>query len=214
MRRCEEEDRGDTEQRAGRGLGARAQTLGKVGEANAGAGGELDSQRDTGQFCARGGQGTDTRVCSAKNELDTCTKKATEAQEKVTEAVAPAHATKETKWYQRVSGNRARQRTRRTCASVPRWSTCARARTTVTHASAKARKQAHSAEETQTAVKATQASRRNLAESKDRAVQGKNNGQKYQKHNRTLLGTGTRQEQWGRQGPTIGRVRQLWRDQQ
>ncbi|KAH8603377.1 hypothetical protein ERJ75_001831700 [Trypanosoma vivax] len=57
----------------------------------------------------------------------------------------------------RVSANRARQRTRRTCASVPRWSTCARARPTVTHASARARKQAHSGEETQTAIKATEA---------------------------------------------------------
>ncbi|CCD21039.1 hypothetical protein, conserved in T. vivax [Trypanosoma vivax Y486] len=57
----------------------------------------------------------------------------------------------------RVSANRARQRTRRTCASVPRWSTCARARPTVTHASARARKQANSQEETQQAIKATQA---------------------------------------------------------
>ncbi|KAH8603535.1 hypothetical protein ERJ75_001831600 [Trypanosoma vivax] len=49
--------------------------------------------------CAGAGQGTDTRVCSAKNELDTCTKKATEAQTKVTEAVAPAHTTAATKWW-------------------------------------------------------------------------------------------------------------------
>ncbi|KAH8614434.1 hypothetical protein ERJ75_000687800 [Trypanosoma vivax] len=68
------------------------QTLALVG--NWTASGTLD------KFCARGGQGTDTRVCSAKNELDTCTKKATEAQSKVTEAVAPAHATAQTKWYQ------------------------------------------------------------------------------------------------------------------
>ncbi|CCD18234.1 hypothetical protein, conserved in T. vivax, partial [Trypanosoma vivax Y486] len=52
------------------------------------------------QFCARGGQGTKPRVCSAKTELDTCTKKAAEAQSKVTEAVAPAHTTAATKWCQ------------------------------------------------------------------------------------------------------------------
>ncbi|KAH8604403.1 hypothetical protein ERJ75_001721600 [Trypanosoma vivax] len=31
-----------------------------------------------------------------------------------------------------------------------------------------------------------------------------NGGQKYQEHNRTLLGTGTRQEHWGKQGPQLG----------
>ncbi|CCD21190.1 hypothetical protein, conserved in T. vivax [Trypanosoma vivax Y486] len=105
------------------------------------------------KFCAGAGQGTDTRVCSAKAELDTCTKKATEAQTKVTEAVAPASATDTEKWWVTNDTHRERQRTRRTCASVPRWSTCARARTTVTHASARERKQANSAEETHTQVK-------------------------------------------------------------
>ncbi|CCD20695.1 hypothetical protein, conserved in T. vivax [Trypanosoma vivax Y486] len=52
------------------------------------------------EFCAGATGGAETRVCSAKNELDTCTKKAREAQSKVTEAVAPAQKTHEVNWYQ------------------------------------------------------------------------------------------------------------------
>ncbi|KAH8609855.1 hypothetical protein ERJ75_001160100 [Trypanosoma vivax] len=181
------------------------QTLALVG--NGTASGTLD------KFCARAGQGTDTRVCSAKNELATCTKKATEAQEEVTEAVAPAHATKATKWNQ--TGERQSREAanaKNLCLGATMVYLCT--------GEANSNPCFSKGEETGQLTGGNAASdqgdaggHRNLAESKDRPVQGKNSGQKYQEHNRTLLGTGTRQEDWGRQGPTIGRVRRLWRDQ-
>ncbi|CCD18058.1 hypothetical protein, conserved in T. vivax, (fragment), partial [Trypanosoma vivax Y486] len=49
--------------------------------------------------CARGGQGTDTRVCSAKTTLDTCTAKAGEAADKATDAVEPHTKSETEKWW-------------------------------------------------------------------------------------------------------------------
>ncbi|KAH8603343.1 hypothetical protein ERJ75_001832000 [Trypanosoma vivax] len=103
---------------------------------------------------AQGRTGTDTRVCSAKMN-STHAKESKEAQTKVTEAVAPAHTTAATKW--RVLGehtSREAANAKNLCLGA-RWSTCARARPTVTHASARERQEAHSAEETHTQVEAT-----------------------------------------------------------
>ncbi|KAH8614430.1 hypothetical protein ERJ75_000688400 [Trypanosoma vivax] len=162
-------------------------------------------------FCDGEGKGTRTRLCSAKRALDTCTKQQANAERRVTSAVEPTVGDASERWWKDSEANRDRQKTHRPCASVPRWSTCARARPTVTHASAReqqertrGRKRTHRSEQ-------RTGSRRNLAESKDSAVQGKTNGQKYQHHNRALLGTGNRQEHWGKQGATIGRVRQLYK---
>ncbi|CCD20808.1 hypothetical protein, conserved in T. vivax [Trypanosoma vivax Y486] len=187
------------------------QTLALVGTWT--ASGTLD------KFCARGGQGTDTRVCSAKAELDTCTAKAKEEEAAITEAVAPAHATAATKWYQ--TGERQSREAanaKNLCLGATMVYLCTGAagsnpcfsKGTETGALSGGDPSGKSERQSEQRTGA----RSNLAESKDRAVQGKNSGQKYQKHNRTLLGTGTRQEQCGRQGPTIRRVRQLWRDQQ
>ncbi|KAH8604410.1 hypothetical protein ERJ75_001722400 [Trypanosoma vivax] len=51
------------------------------------------------EFCAREGQGTNTRLCSAKKALDACTAKKEEAGKKVTEAVAPEVKQDAERWW-------------------------------------------------------------------------------------------------------------------
>ncbi|KAH8603793.1 hypothetical protein ERJ75_001785700 [Trypanosoma vivax] len=150
-------DRGDTEQRAGRGLGALAQTLGKVGEANAGLVGNWTAS-GTGAVLRKRRQGTDTRVCSAKNELDTCTKAATEAQREGHRSSCARHATAQTKWYKRVSGNRASSDAKNLCLGATMVYVCTGADDS-NPCFSKGAKEAHSAEETQTAVKERRRSR-------------------------------------------------------
>ncbi|KAH8614440.1 hypothetical protein ERJ75_000687600 [Trypanosoma vivax] len=142
MRSCEEEDRGELNSVPAEVWAHALKHSGRLGKQTLQLVGNWTASGTLDKFCASGEQGTDTRVCSAKNELDTCTKKAREAKEKVTEAVAPAHAAEGTKWWVTSElKSREAANAKNLCLGATMVYLCTGA-ATVTHASARERKEA------------------------------------------------------------------------